>query len=220
MSKALNKPSAIKSQPQGGNEFSPMDVLRVSSLEQLKTISDPLRLEILETVADKARTVKQVADLLKKPPTKLYYHMSALEAAGFAVVVETRIKSGIVEKYYRAAAESIEVDRRLLNAQTGGKDEAFKILQSSILDSTIEDLKLSWKAGLIAKDQSGSKNDKIILSKSVLAMDEKDAARFVKKFKALVKEFDKPEKTANLNYICAVAFFPKVQKTRGKASHQ
>ena len=220
MSKESNKSPKTKSSFQNAKEFSPLDVLRVSSLEQLRAISDPLRVEILETVSNKALTVKQVADLLKKPPTKLYYHMSALEAAGFVGIVKTGIKSGIVEKYYRAVAESIEVDRRLLNTEIKEEDEAFNILQSSILDSTIKDLRQSHKAGMISKAVNKGKSDNVILSKSVLTMTEKDAIRFVRKFKALVKEFDNPEKKSELNYVCAVAFFPKVSKGRIKGKRQ
>lgn len=209
------KSSTTVSPIPGAKEFTPLEVLRVSTLEQLKKISDPLRVEILETVATHALTVKQVAAMLQKPPTKLYYHMAAMEEAGFVVVVETRIKSGIIEKYYRAAAESIEVDRKLLNAAAGSGDEAFEILRSSIIDSTAEELQQSHKAGLIRK----SEKDTLILSKSLMHLSEQNAVKFVRKFKALIKEFDKPAKNVELNYVFAIALFPKAPKTK-KTAHR
>ena len=220
MSKTKDGSSATSLTTRDEKDFTPQEVLRVTSLEQLKTISDPLRVKILESVATKAYTVKQVAGLLDKPSTKLYYHMAALETAGFVVVVETRIKSGIIEKYYRAAAESISVDRRLLNLKAGEEDEVFKMLQSSVLDSTIDELKQSHKAGLIRKSPKEDKDDALLLSKSLLSMSEKDAAKFVKKFKALVAEFDKPQKTGDLNYVCALVFFPKVVRSGTKPNKE
>src|SRR5258707_12858325 len=75
--------------------FQPRASLRVTTLQQLKTLSDPLRVDMLEGLLYEARTVKQIATLLGVPPTKLYYHMNALAAAGFARVVQTQVKSGI-----------------------------------------------------------------------------------------------------------------------------
>src|SRR5258705_10917118 len=99
------------------SRFQPRATLRVTTLQQLKVLSDPLRVDMLEMILYEAHTVKQIATILGLPPTKLYYHMSALEAAGFARVVQTQVKSGIIEKYYRRAARTFLVDPRLFTAR-------------------------------------------------------------------------------------------------------
>jgi DNA-binding transcriptional ArsR family regulator len=92
-------------------------LMKITTLEQLKAISDPLRVDVLEIITHEALTVKQMAEKLNQPPTKLYYQVSELETAGFVTLVGTRIKSGIIEKYYRTVSESIQVDRTLLNEE-------------------------------------------------------------------------------------------------------
>lgn len=93
-------------------------VYRIRDLEQLRALSDPLRLRILEAFAHGARTTKQVAGSLGEKPTKLYHHVDALEAAGLVRLVETRPKRGTLEKYYEAVARVFEADAGLFAAGT------------------------------------------------------------------------------------------------------
>src|SRR3954447_21221010 len=95
-------------------EFEPADRMVIKDLEALKAVSDPLRLRIMETMLQGARTVKQLAKELKTTPTKLYYHMNLLEQHGLVKVTGTRIVAGIIEKQYQLAAYSIHIDRSLL----------------------------------------------------------------------------------------------------------
>ena len=83
--------------------------------------------------------MKQMSEKLNQPPTKLYYHVSELEAAGVVKLVGTRVKSGIIEKYYRIAAQSMQVDRSLLNAGEG-MEESMGLLINSVFtgDATTE----------------------------------------------------------------------------------
>lgn len=99
--------STKSSQPAG-------TVLEVTDLEQLRVMSDPLRMRILHSLFGQPMTVKQVADQLELPATKLYYHVGELERIGLVKVVETRVKSGIIEKYYRTVADHLKVSRDLL----------------------------------------------------------------------------------------------------------
>ena len=75
------------------------EVFEVTELEQLRVLADPLRMRILNNLFPQAQTAKQMADRLELPPTKLYYHFGELERVGLIKVVETRVKSGIIEKY-------------------------------------------------------------------------------------------------------------------------
>src|SRR5690242_18751749 len=113
MANTKEKPSP--SEPPPGSGFKPAEVLVINTPEMLKTISDPLRVKILETILSEALTVKQIATRLGASPTRLYYHVAELEKAGFVTQVDTRVKSGIVEKYYRMSAEGVTVDPMMLN---------------------------------------------------------------------------------------------------------
>jgi DNA-binding transcriptional ArsR family regulator len=76
------------------------------AVAELRALAHPLRLRILELFAERARTTKQVADLLGEPPTRLYHHVAALERAGLLVLRETRKNRGTVEKWFEAVAPS------------------------------------------------------------------------------------------------------------------
>ena len=76
------------------------------TVAEMRALAHPLRLRILERFAERARTTKQVADLLGEPPTRLYHHVAALERAGLLVLKETRKNRGTIEKWYEAAARS------------------------------------------------------------------------------------------------------------------
>ena len=70
----------------------------VTDLETIKIISDPLRVQILEHIGltsevGKLITVKEIAEALDIPPTKLYYHINLLEKHDLIRVAETRAKA-------------------------------------------------------------------------------------------------------------------------------
>jgi DNA-binding transcriptional ArsR family regulator len=72
----------------------------IGDVEQLKAISDPLRLRIIELMGEapvRAWTAKELAERLGTKQTKLYHHLALLEERGFIRVAETRVVSGILE---------------------------------------------------------------------------------------------------------------------------
>lgn len=90
----------------------------ISSVEQAKALLDELRLRLVRALAGEKLTTKQLADKLGEKPTKLYHHMEVLEKNGLVRVVETRIKSGIVEKYYQLVARRFRIDQSLLKSES------------------------------------------------------------------------------------------------------
>jgi DNA-binding transcriptional ArsR family regulator len=75
-----------------------------SAAARLKAASDPMRIRMGLLMLDDGRTVKELAETLDVPPTRLYYHMKILERHGLVEVVERRMVSGIEERRYRAVA--------------------------------------------------------------------------------------------------------------------
>lgn len=99
----------------------------LTTLDEIKTISDPFRLKILFLFDEEKKplTVKQMATKLEEVPAKVHYHVKELERIGVMEIVETREKSGIVEKYYGLTAETFKVERSLTNP--ADDDEHFKV---------------------------------------------------------------------------------------------
>jgi DNA-binding transcriptional ArsR family regulator len=119
--------------------------LVITDVEQLKAVSEPLRLELLELLTERAEqgwTAKELAERLGTKQTKLYHHLAILEERGFIRVASTRMVSGIQEKRYQATARSFRVDRRLL---TGGDPNA---AMAGALDAMFEKARMEIVAGL------------------------------------------------------------------------
>jgi DNA-binding transcriptional ArsR family regulator len=85
------------------------DVMVLTELDQIKVLADPLRIRILEELAEE-RTTKQVAERIGEKPTKLYHHVEALERVGLIALTRTRQNRGTLEKYYQAVARSFRAD--------------------------------------------------------------------------------------------------------------
>lgn len=88
--------------------------LVIETLDQLKAISDSLRLEIINHLVKGEYTGKQLATLLSLSPSKVHYHLKELEQYGFIQVVRTEEKNGIVQKFFRAVAYDFKVSDALL----------------------------------------------------------------------------------------------------------
>lgn len=120
----------------------PIDPLfTITDLETLKVVSDPLRMRVLDRIGlanqlGELRTVKQLAEEVDTPASKLYYHINMLEKHGLIQVAETQIVSGILEKHYQITAHSITIDRELLSAGVSKDEKAAAVM--SLLDSTLD----------------------------------------------------------------------------------
>ena len=204
------RPAAAAPRP---SRFQPRATLRVTTLQQLKILSDPLRVDMLEMILYEAHTVKQIATILGLPPTKLYYHMSALEKAGFARVVQTQVKSGIIEKYYRRAARTFLVDPNLFTAQRApnGAQANLAKLVTFMFQATTDEMHRSVDAGLIelpATTHEPARN--FVLKRGLLHLRAEDIPRFAARLNALLEEMDaRPPAGGYVDYGCTIAFYPR-----------
>lgn len=129
----------------------------LTSADQVRALTAPLRRRILEVLARQPMTTKQVAERLGQPPTRLYHHVAALEAAGLIELVEERRKRGTVERYYQSIAREFAIDRRLF-AATPLREAASEVeaLFGEALLETQEEIRQSLDAGLLNPDRAGS----------------------------------------------------------------
>lgn len=99
-------------------------VHELATLEQLRAVSDPLRVAIFRLLREREQTVKALCDILGESSTRLYYHVSELERVGPVRLVRTETKSGIVHKYYRAVSRFLNVPTSLLHEESGSPEAA------------------------------------------------------------------------------------------------
>ncbi len=186
------------------------EIFEVTELEQLRVLADPLRMRILNNLFPQALTVKQIADRLELSPTKLYYHFGELERVGLIEVVETRVKSGIIEKYYRCVAETIRVSRDLLRL-TGQELEqnAYGELLASIMEAVADDLRHAVQAGLLLPPNNEPAPKRTAIGRTNVRLKAAAAARLVKKWAKLLEEIgaaDDPD--GDIEFGAAIALFP------------
>jgi DNA-binding transcriptional ArsR family regulator len=112
-----------------------LETYRVSDLDQLRLLADPLKLRIIQAFAAGPRTTSQVAESLGENLTRLYRHVDALLAAGLIEVVAEKRKRGTVERSFKAVARRFEVDHALFT-----RDDALAATAREILRSGEEEL--------------------------------------------------------------------------------
>lgn len=78
----------------------------MTTLEQLRAFSHPVRYQVINLLIMKPMTGSQLARALKMPRQRLHYHLKILREAGLILPVEDHENQGPVEIYYRAVAEN------------------------------------------------------------------------------------------------------------------
>ena len=91
--------------------------LYINKIEQVRLLSDPLKLQLLQAFAEGEKTAKEAAEALGESLTKLYRHVDALLEGGLIEVTRETPKRGTVERTFRAVAERFEVDQSLFSGE-------------------------------------------------------------------------------------------------------
>jgi DNA-binding transcriptional ArsR family regulator len=110
------------------------DVLTLERPEQLKALGHPLRLRVLEALAENGEqlTNRDLAQRLGVDPGHLHFHVKMLLSAG---LIELAERNGGREKPYRAVAAHVRVAPELIT--TGAANDARAAM--------LEEVQLGWK---------------------------------------------------------------------------
>lgn len=92
------------------------DNYEIETVEQLRALSDELRIRIVDTLARQRMTVTQLGERFGIAPARAHYHVRELERVKLVELVETRENRGILEKYYRSVAKGTSVPDSLLRS--------------------------------------------------------------------------------------------------------
>jgi DNA-binding transcriptional ArsR family regulator len=85
------------------------DTIELTTAEQVRAISDPLRTTILGLLHERAATVTELAGAVKRPKSTVAHHVNVLATAGLLRVVRTRRVRAIDERYYGRTARMFYV---------------------------------------------------------------------------------------------------------------
>ena len=101
----------------------------ITTFEQFKAISEPVRSRILGIIQNQPATAKQIADRLEATPGAIGHHLKVLEEAGLAQVVARRLVRGIVANYYTRTARIFSFE--LPEDVRGGVSTALDIMDTA-----------------------------------------------------------------------------------------
>jgi DNA-binding transcriptional ArsR family regulator len=93
-------------------DYTVEDVQLLTTLDQVRAISHPLRHQILGLLGQQAATTKQLAAAMELPKGTVAHHLKVLETAGLIRAVRTRQVRAITEKFYGRVARSTRIDLR------------------------------------------------------------------------------------------------------------
>jgi putative molybdopterin biosynthesis protein len=133
---------------------------RLETFEQLKTLADARRMEILRLLMASPATLTHLAGTLGQSPAWIRHHILALESANLVELAEVRKTRGVTEKYYRARAAAFLIQEMLLPESdqpvivlSGSHDLALELLASHIHSINVLTLPVGSLDGLVALRQ-------------------------------------------------------------------
>lgn len=110
------------------------EVFVVKDLEQIKALSSPYRISIIEAFNGEEATAKHISSKIGEPHSKVNYHIKLLAKVGLLKLVKESPKYGVIEKYYQPIAKSFVIDSKVTNSS----DEVDKF-KSAIFDRISKD---------------------------------------------------------------------------------
>jgi len=125
------------------------DVFMINSLEIVKVLSVPLRVQILWELLDQAKTGKMLADQFEMPAAKIHYHLQELLKIDIITIERTEEKNGIVQKFYRLAAKNLYLDPALFEQHSSDK-----ALIDSLRANLLESLRRTQRIALSLKHET------------------------------------------------------------------
>jgi predicted transcriptional regulator len=164
--------------------------MTLTTYEQLRAISDPLRSELLMMLLQKPYTGQQLSEQLNISRAKIHYHLKELEKNGLIEIIKKEEKNGIVQKFYQSVARGFTASPDLL-PHSEEIDEAARQIFFRMLEKTKSRV-LSAPSEAFLKGGSERPSDWNHLGSIFeIRATEEQFQEFIKKFFTLVNDFDK-----------------------------
>lgn len=164
----------------------PADVFWLENAEHLEMLSDSTRLQLIELLF-RPRSVRELAEQMGVPRTRLYHHVNLLEEAGMIRVVDTRQAGAQLEKIYQVAAYSFQPSRRYL--ETAEPREKAHAVLTSIFRATEADFLRSVQEGA-ASLEDGATHRSMHIRRGLLVLERDRRHEFIEALEALYEKYE------------------------------
>lgn len=186
-----------------------LEYMEIEDPEVFEVLNNTLRTRILRRLVE-PNSIRQVAEELKVPPTRLYYHVNLLEEAGIIEVVETRKVGAMLQKIYQTKAKSFRPSPKLADGDLEPHELA-RITSGVVLDGARADA-IEALTKNFAHVKAGEPDAKLpgsigrVLSFFTL----EEAREFSKKLQEFIEEeFDRDQEPPGRDeYSFTYVFFP------------
>lgn len=166
------------------------DTIELGTAEQVRAISDPLRMTILGLLHERAATVTELASAVQRPKSTVAHHVNVLVAAGLLRVVRTRRVRAIEERFYGRTARMFYVG---LGRRSGGV----------ALPADFNDFEVAAKESVSAYEV-GQLRAFIRHAR----IPEEEAAEFWERVQRVIHAFDRLPRSGDTVYGFAVGLYP------------
>lgn len=189
----------------------PEEKITLNTLEALKVYFDPMRQKIIQEVAIEPKSVREIADALDVPFTRLYYHIKMLEKHSIIRLVDTVSMSGAIEeKYYQVAARHFVVDRSLLTVVDDDNNmPGLDMAIATLVDETMDELRVAARDQLIDMQAESPDPNALLLRRGVFRLREEDAESLHRELLDLLARYhDRTAGKEDQTYALMVSVFP------------
>jgi DNA-binding transcriptional ArsR family regulator len=164
------------------------DTIELTTVEQVRAISDPLRTTLIALLHERAATVTELAAAVKRPKSTVAHHVKVLTDAGILRVVRTRKVRAIEERFYGRAA-------RMFYYGLGSGDER--------LPADFNDFEVAAAESKAAYDAGEIRS---FIRRARIS--EERAGEFWGRIKEIVHEFDQLPRSGDTTYGFTIGVYP------------
>lgn len=162
--------------------------MTLTTYEQLRAISDPLRSKILMKLLEKPFTGQQLSEQFQLSRAKIHYHLKELEKNGLIKIVKREEKNGIIQKFYQSVARGFTPSLELLPHTEEIGEAARQILYQMLAETQSRVLSAPSKSFLKAGSENPADWNHLGSIWEIYATEE-DFQQFIRDFFTLVDTY-------------------------------